>query len=220
MNATPTKPAGSERRTPDGKFLDYRGPGRPSKRILDLRARYKGKTTDEELRRLAADVERLELELVQADQEIADAERKFLESVSPAVHAREELALTLSRARICRYYLSDPSAFGGGELPADAALREYDEIRRELEEAQAALSDVRDPGFTRQEAIADADKWSALHAYETLRDRVDELLGAEMKARLKAEQAGHAVPPLGGFLATGDPFAQPRTRRNEMVNAI
>jgi hypothetical protein len=186
-----------------------------------LRSRYKAETTNEELQRLAADVERLELELIQADEEIAEAERKFIENISPAVRHREEVALTLNRARVVKFYLADPASFGGlTELPADAALREYDEIRRELEAAQAALADVRDPGFTRQEAIADADKWSALNTYERARDRVDELLGAEAKARTRAVQAGHAVPPLGGFLGTGDPFTQPRTRRHGMVNAL
>ncbi len=212
------------KRTEQGTFApgSCGGPGRPSKRILDLRARYKGRTTNEELQRLSADVEQLELELVAADEEIADAERKFLENVSPQVHAREEIALTLSRARVVKFYLADPAAFGGlTELPADAALRQWDEIRRELEEAQAAFADVRDPGFTRQEAIADADKWSEVRAYETLRDRVDALLGAEAQARTKAEQAGHAVPPLRtGVVMEGDPFARPRSTRREMVNSI
>jgi hypothetical protein len=202
-------------RTTQGTFApgSCGGPGRPSKRILDLRSRYKAETTNEELQRLADAIPQLEAELQAIDDEVTDRERKFLESISPAVRHREEVALSLSRARVVKVYVCDPVAFGVcGETPADAALREYNEIRRSLEDAQGELKNTTEPSFTRQEALADADRWAKLHAYETARDRVDELLGQENRARQTAVKFGHGIPPLGTGPTRdgGNPFARAR----------
>ena len=216
MHATLTNQAqapATERRAADGTFKNCPGPGRPSKRILGLRSRYKTETVSEELQRLADDIPRLECELQAIDDEVADRERKFLESISAAVRHREEVALTLSRARVVKVYVCDPVAFGvSGETPSDVAAREYQEIRRELEEAQSLLADTPEPSFTRQEALGDADRWAKLHAYETVRDRVDELLGQENRARQTAVKFGHGIPPLGTGPTQegGDPFARHR----------
>jgi hypothetical protein len=186
-----------------------------------LHARYKLKTVEATIAALAADVERLESELAQADEVIAAAEAAFLESVAPDVKHREEIGVTLSRARIARHYLSDANFRGLQEMPADAALREYQEARLALDNARMVLAQTIEPTYDRAEALGDADRWRALHDYETIRDRVDELLGAESRARQTAERFGHGIPPLSEKMEIdGDPFNPPRVRnRTEgMVN--
>ncbi len=189
MSATqcPTKPAASEGRDANGKFLNRPGPGRPSKRLLDLRSRYKAETTNEELRRLADDVERLAAELTQADEEIEDAEHKFLESVSPMVKHREEIALVLGRARVAQYYLADPWAFGGDPSSVEVAKREYRELAAQLADAERELELHPDPGVDRVQSLMDADKWNAAARFEAARDRVSELAPQVEAARRALE---------------------------------
>jgi hypothetical protein len=106
------------------------------------------------------------------------------------------------------HYVADPTGFGGFDATvADVALQEYQDARRELEEAQRELAATTEPPFTRVEALGDTDRWAKVVAYETIRDKVDELLGQENRARQKAEDCGHIIPPMGeGVTFAGDPF--------------
>jgi polyhydroxyalkanoate synthesis regulator phasin len=212
-------------RTTQGTFApgSCGGPGRPSAKLVALHERHKKATIQETCEALQEDIPNLERQLADLDAEIFAAEEKFLERVAPTVKHRSEVAVELSRARVAVHYLSDPAGFqGSGELPADAAKREYDEIRRSLEGARRELASTPEPSYDRVEALADADKWSALHAYEVCRDRVSTLLVAEKVARKKAEELGIAIRQLAtGPTLHGDPFAAPRRGTGrEMVNAI
>ncbi|MDO8630463.1 MAG: hypothetical protein Q7R41_08210 [Phycisphaerales bacterium] len=188
-----------EARTADGKFRNRPGPGRPSKRLIALRDRYRGETMQEVAALLSADIPILESELAGIDADVAEKERTFFDSLAPALKHRAEVAITLARARTAVHYLSDPSGFAGAtELPTDAALREYEEAAVALREAEAELADNPDPGCDRIAALADADSWDKLHRFEKWRDTVDELRGKEMRARNAAEAVGHILPPMEG----------------------
>jgi len=221
MNTTqcPTKPAATEDRDASGKFLNHPGPGRPSKKLIALHERHKRATIQETCEALQQDIPNLEQQLADLDAEIADRERKFLEQIGPTVKHRSEVGVELSRARVAVHYLGDPIAFGGlAPYPGDVAKDAYDEVRRELEDAQRKLADTPDPHCTRVEALADADKWTQLHEYESARDSVDVLLGQEARARQTAEACGCEIAPLGdGPSVDGDPFTPPRVTRREMV---
>lgn len=196
------------------------GPGR--KALADAQDRYKRETLAETAQALADDIPRLECELQGIDDELAEAEAAFVEQLKPTLRKRAKVGVTLARARVALHYVCDPVAFGVcGETPGDVALREYNEIRRSLEDAQRELEYTTEPTCTREEALADVDLWQKLHDYETIRGRVDELLGAEMRARQMAEPFGHEIPPLQtATVMYGDPFAMKRERRRtrEMVN--
>jgi len=170
-------------------------------------------------KKLSDDIPNLETELAGIDADVAAKEQAFFESIGPALKYRGEVAVELSRARVAAHYLGDPIAFGGmAPHPGDVAKDAYDEVRRELEDAQRKLADAPEPHCTREEALADADKWTALHEYESARDAVDALLGQEGRARLTAEACGCEIAPLGdGPSVDGDPFTPPRVARREMV---
>jgi len=191
--------------------------------LLDLHERYKRKTLEETAQALSDDIPRLESELQAIDDQIFEAETKFLEQVAATVKHRSEVACTLSRARVCQHYVADPFGFqGSGELPADEAAREYAEVRRELEAAQRVLADTPEPSYDRTEALGDCDRWSALYAFELARDAVSRLLTQESKARKKAEGLGNSIRPLGGGSSFGgEPFAMSRRGTNrEMVESV
>jgi hypothetical protein len=204
----------AEERTPGGQFRNRPGPGRPSKKLLALRDRYRGETMQEVAALLSADIPNLESELAGIDADVADKERSFFDSLAPALKHRAEVAITLARARTAVHYLSDPMGFAGAtELPADAALREFEEAAVALREAEAELAANPDPGCDRIAALADADLWDKLHRFESARDLCDSLRAKEMRARNAAESCGHILPPMEGTMLLMDSPSGGRSRR-------
>ncbi len=217
MNATATPIEEKELRTPDGKFRNRAGPGRPSKRIKALRERYKGATETQTLELLAADVAKLEAELQAADADIEAVEVEIVERSAPLIRHREEVACTLARARVAQAFLADRIGFSGGQSVIQQAKLDHDEAVARLADARANLAANPDPNCGRLAALADADKWKQLHAFESARDAVRVAESEEYQTRQRAISLGVAAddPTLkaAGMMPGDDGFDVVPSRR-------
>jgi len=203
-------------RTPDGKFLNRPGPGRPSARIKSLRERYAECSGQEAIKRLAADVASLTAKLGELDADYQKKEDDFVESVKPLLKEREEVASLLARARVCVHYLADPAEFQytpdvRGQLESAIAR-----VSEELEKATTELSYTRAPDAPRSECLGSDKLWAALRAYETIRDRVEDLQKQKVALQRDLEQA---TIVSAGEPQAGGPSRRPRrrTRAEEMA---
>ena len=198
--------AASEQRTADGKFVNRSGPGRPSKRIKELRARYKSETEAQSIASLAADVQTLEAELRDADAEIEAVELAIAERSAPLVKRREEIAMYLSRARVAQAFLADQAGFFGGQNVIQEARLAHDQALVRLVDARANLAANPDPKCGRFAALADDDKWEKVHRFESARDAVQVAESEEYQTRQRAISLGVAVsdPTLRTVSLPGD----------------
>jgi len=204
---TATQPIeANEQRTADGKFLHKRGPGRPSKRIKELRERYKGETEKQSIASLAADVVTLEGELRDADAEIEAVEIEIAERSAPLIRRREEVASFLSRARVAAAFLADQAGFLGGRNAVQEARLGHDEALTRLVDARANLAANPDPKCGRIGTLVDDDEWQKLHRFESARDAVQVAEREEYEARQRAVSLGVAVsdPTLRTVSLPGD----------------
>ena len=198
--------AASEQRTAGGKFVNRSGPGRPSKRIKELRERYRGESEKQSIESLAADVQTLEAELRDADAEIETVELEIAERSAPLIRRREEIVMYLSRARVAAAFLADQAGFLGGKNVIQEARLAHDEALTRLVDARANLAANPDPKCGRIGTLVDDDEWQKLHRFESARDAVQVAEREEYEARQRAVSLGVAVsdPTLRTVSLPGD----------------
>jgi hypothetical protein len=171
-----------------GKFVagGGGGPGRGIHKALD---RYKRESTDECLKALANDVENIGVEIAGVDTALAAAEVEYLSAIDPLLRQKARLEVDFSRAKTARIALLDRHAFAGFKSsPLQAARMKHEEAVAELRKAEAEAAKWPQPDFNRTEALISADRWEALHNYETARDRLHAAQVAERSARLEYEK--------------------------------
>ena len=170
-------------RTKKGQFTEGNsgGPGRGMSHAL-ARAQdsYRRETALETAKALTADIPRLENELADLDDGIADAEAAFLKTIGPTLKRRAEADMTLSRARAALHFVANPAAFADSPRPTAASRRAENtqriaEVTQLLADAEAEL--LRRPAVQGSAAacIGDSVLWKQSQRHREADIRVLEL---------------------------------------------
>ncbi|MFH1108729.1 MAG: hypothetical protein V1790_05995 [Planctomycetota bacterium] len=145
------------------------GPGRLRKGSLERAYKSaRGDAVRDALQAIANELDDAESKIAAADEELAEAEGAYLESIAPILNERSRAAVAYSRSKAAQTFLES------GELDRadvwEAAGRRHAEAVAALEAAEAALVRSPCPPGDRRQLILDRDAWTRVQEHETARD--------------------------------------------------
>ena len=169
-------------RTSAGTFApgNRGGPGRPANDGVEaFRKSARGDAVKEALESIAAELADAEATIASCDEQLAEVERRHLESIAVVLKARTKAEVAYSRSRAAKTFLSS------GDLDRadvwEKSRRRYDAAVAALEVADAELARCPCPSGDRRQMVLDRDLWAKVQSHERARE-ARQAAGQELNA--------------------------------------
>ena len=198
MNTTLTKqPQTSADQEPKGRAFNSGrfqpacrgGPGRlPAGSQERAHKTARGDAVRDALEAIAGELDDAESKISAADERLAQAEAKYLESIAPILKERTRGEVAYSRSKAAQTFLAS------GEIDRqsvwEAAGRRHAEAVAALAAAEAELVRCPCPSGDRRQLVLDRDAWARVQEHETARD-------AQQPAERELNEAEQQCQSLG-----------------------